>query len=110
MLASAHRAHLDEKLARDVCGQQPVVARIDGLHRGCIGQHADDLVARASERSGRRCNMRTRICSRFGLLGSTVPYRHIVAVVQQAQSDGGSHPTSSGNADLHLTLQRNGLF
>src|SRR5207244_10056118 len=65
---------------------------------------------RVSERSGRCRNERTRLSSRFGLGGSTVPYRRVVAVVQQPQSDGGSHPASSGDADRHLMLQRNVLF
>src|SRR5712672_269758 len=99
--AGAHRAHLDHELSRDVARQQTRRAVKDLVDRIRIGETGDDGLDRARERGRARRSLGAGVDERLRLAGRPIPYRHLMADLDQPGRHCGPHPAEAGNADMH---------
>src|ERR1700722_19038867 len=101
-----HRAHLDDELALEIAGEQPLRTAIDLVDRIRVGETGDDGLDRARDRRRARRRLGAGIDERLYLGGGAIPHRHLVANLDQPRRDRGAHPAEAGNSHAHVTTLR----
>ena len=79
MSVRAYRAHIDEKASFHTSSQEPLGTKVNALH-GCVveqeGNHGIRIIDQFAERRG---PLRSRLTGLARVVGSSIPYAHLMA-------------------------------
>ena len=102
LVVRLHRAHLDEQLALDVAGEQPVGLLVDGGQRLLVGEDGDDRLGLRRQLGRGLGHLGACVRQRLGLVRRAVPHRHVVADLDQMGRNRRAHAAHTRNADTHV--------